>query len=35
MRRLNHTTVMNCDMMVAKSGGLSGAIGHVLLKHEL
>jgi hypothetical protein len=25
-RRTNHTTVMNCDMMVAKSGGLSGRL---------
>jgi len=33
-RRLNHTTVMSCDMIVANSGGLSGAIGHALLKRE-
>ena len=31
---LLHTTVMSCDMIVANSGGLSGAIGHALLKRE-
>jgi hypothetical protein len=34
-RRINHGTVKKRDMLVAKSGGLSGAIGDVLLKHEL